>query len=47
MKCRRCREPAVIELRRHNAAFCADCFVHHVRQQVRKAIDEFDMLHPG
>ena len=24
VKCRRCREPAVIEVRRHNAGFCAD-----------------------
>ncbi|HEY2430444.1 MAG TPA: tRNA(Ile)-lysidine synthetase, partial [Acidimicrobiales bacterium] len=47
MKCRRCREPAVIELRRHNAAFCAPCFLHHTREQVRKAIDEFDMIAPG
>ena len=34
----------MIELRRHNAAFCAECFLHHARQQVRKAIDEFDMF---
>jgi uncharacterized protein (TIGR00269 family) len=45
MKCRRCRAPeVVIELRRHNAAFCRDCFLHHVREQVRRAIDEFDMF---
>ncbi|MHB8466138.1 MAG: tRNA(Ile)-lysidine synthetase [Acidimicrobiales bacterium] len=44
MKCRRCREPAVIELRRHNAAFCAPCFVHHCREQVRKTIDDFEMF---
>jgi uncharacterized protein (TIGR00269 family) len=47
VKCRRCREPAVIELRRHNAAFCRDCFLHHSREQVRKAIDDFDMVAPG
>jgi uncharacterized protein (TIGR00269 family) len=47
MKCRRCREPAVIELRRHNAAFCAPCFLHHTREQVRKTIDEFEMIRPG
>ena len=35
MKCRRCRAPAVIELRRHNAAFCQDCFLHYVHEQVR------------
>jgi len=46
MKCRRCREPAVIELRRHNASFCGPCFVHYTQQQVRKAIDEFEMFTP-
>jgi len=47
VKCRRCRAAAVIELRRHNAAFCGPCFVHHTRQQVRKAIDEFEMFSPA
>jgi uncharacterized protein (TIGR00269 family) len=46
VKCRRCREPAVIEMRRHNAAFCAPCFVHYTRQQVRKAIEDFEMFQP-
>ncbi len=44
MKCRRCRGPAVVDVRRHNAAFCADCFVHHCREQVSRAIEAFDML---
>src|SRR5881398_3733109 len=47
MKCRRCRAPAIIELRRHNAGFCHECFLHHCREQVRKAIDQFDMIEPG
>jgi tRNA-5-methyluridine54 2-sulfurtransferase len=47
MKCRRCREPAVIELRRHNAGFCRDCFLHHCREQVRRTIDELAMIGPG
>jgi uncharacterized protein (TIGR00269 family) len=47
VKCRRCREPAVIDVRRHNAGFCRDCFLHHCREQVRKAIDEYDMIEPG
>jgi tRNA-5-methyluridine54 2-sulfurtransferase len=47
MKCRRCRQPAVIEIRRHNAAFCPPCFEHHALEQVRKAIDEFDMIGVG
>jgi uncharacterized protein (TIGR00269 family) len=37
----------VIELRRHNAGFCGDCFLHHCREQVRKAIDEYSMIEPG
>ncbi|HET6964040.1 MAG TPA: ATP-binding protein [Acidimicrobiales bacterium] len=44
MKCRRCKEPAVIELRRHNASFCGPCFLHHCREQVRRAIDEHRMF---
>ncbi len=47
MKCRRCRQPAVVEVRRHNAGFCAECFVHHCREQVRRAIDDFDMIAEG
>lgn len=46
MKCRRCRGPAVIEVRRHNAAFCQTCFIHHVHLQVRRAIDEHHMFEP-
>ena len=47
MKCRSCREPAVIELRRHNAGFCAPCFLRHCREQVRRAIDDHDMINYG
>lgn len=46
MKCRRCKAPAVIEIRRHNAAFCRDCFERHVREQVKRAIEAFDMFGP-
>lgn len=44
MRCRRCRGPAAVEVRRHNAAFCRDCFVHHVHEQVRRAIEGFHMF---
>jgi tRNA-5-methyluridine54 2-sulfurtransferase len=47
VKCRRCKAPAVIDVRRHNAGFCRDCFLHHCREQVRKTIEDFDMLRPG
>jgi tRNA-5-methyluridine54 2-sulfurtransferase len=46
MKCRRCKAPAVIEIRRHNAAFCAACFLRHVREQVKRAIEAHDMFEP-
>ena len=47
MKCRRCREPAVIDVRRHNAGFCASCFERHCGEQVRRAIEDHDMIEPG
>ena len=47
MKCRVCRAPAVIDLRRHNAAFCPDCFLKHCREQVSRSIDHFAMIEPG
>ena len=31
MKCRTCRGPAVIDVRRHNANFCADHFLRLCR----------------
>jgi len=37
----------VIDVRRHNAAFCADCFIGHCREQVRRTIDHFAMVRPG
>lgn len=47
MKCRSCRRQAVIDVPRHNAAFCADCFVRHCQEQVKRAIDHFRMIAPG
>lgn len=47
MKCRVCRGPAVIDVRRHNANFCEEHFLRLCRDQVRKAIDAFEMLAPG
>ena len=44
MKCNRCRGPAVIEVRRHNAAYCKDCFTHVFREQVKRAIRQHDMF---
>jgi uncharacterized protein (TIGR00269 family) len=47
MKCRVCRGPAVIDIRRHNAAFCGEHFVTHCRDQVRRALRDHDMVQPG
>lgn len=44
MKCRTCRGPAIIDLPRHNANFCAEHFLQMCRRQVEKAIDDFDMF---
>lgn len=41
---RRCDATAVIEVAWHNSAFCAECFVEHMRSQVRRAVDEHHML---
>jgi tRNA-5-methyluridine54 2-sulfurtransferase len=47
VKCRRCRAPAVIEIRRHNAAYCRGCFLHVFRAQVDRAIERHDMFGDG
>ncbi|MCU1369162.1 MAG: hypothetical protein JWO77_356 [Ilumatobacteraceae bacterium] len=47
MKCRVCREPAVIDIRRHNANFCSEHFLRLCRDQVARAIKDFEMFEPG
>jgi tRNA-5-methyluridine54 2-sulfurtransferase len=44
VKCKPCGAEAVIELQRHRAAFCRECFLHHCREQVRRAISSHRML---
>ena len=44
MKCRKCGDRAILELRRHNAAFCAPDFVEFFRNQVREAIRRYRMF---
>jgi uncharacterized protein (TIGR00269 family) len=41
-----CREPAVIDIRRHNANFCVEHFLRLCRDQVAKAIEDFEMFGP-
>ena len=47
MRCRVCRKPAVIDVRRHNAGFCPDCFFDHCRHQVERAIADHAMIATG
>jgi len=44
VKCTKCRGTAILELRRHNAAFCAPDFLAFFKNQVKEAIRKFRML---
>jgi uncharacterized protein (TIGR00269 family) len=46
VKCRKCGNAAVLELRRHNAAFCGPDFLEFFRNQVREAIRKYRMFTP-
>ena len=45
-KCKVCKGPAVIDLPRHNAHFCAEHLQQLCRRQMARAIDDFDMIQP-
>jgi len=47
MKCRKCGGTAVLELRRHNAAFCAPDFIEFFRRQVAEAVRRHRMFTRG
>jgi tRNA-5-methyluridine54 2-sulfurtransferase len=47
MRCSRCREDAWVEVRRHNAAYCGDCFERFFRDQVERAISHERMFGKG
>jgi uncharacterized protein (TIGR00269 family) len=45
MRCTRCRgHEACLEIRRHNAAYCEECFLGFFRDQVARAIDHDKMF---
>ncbi|MGH7263027.1 MAG: ATP-binding protein [Candidatus Rokuibacteriota bacterium] len=44
MKCRKCGGAAVLELRRHNVAFCAPDFLEFFRRQVNEAVRRHRMF---
>ncbi|ADL08547.1 ATP-binding protein [Thermosediminibacter oceani] len=46
MRCRRCGDKAEIYLKRHNAAFCSDCFQVYYSEQVRRNIRREKMFGP-
>jgi uncharacterized protein (TIGR00269 family) len=46
MKCTKCGQPAVINMRQHRLGLCADHFVEWVPQQVQRAIEKYDMFTP-
>jgi len=47
MKCKICRRPAAIEIRRHHAVFCRDHFFEHMTRQVERTIHDYRMIEPG
>lgn len=44
MRCKVCKGHAVVDIRRHNAAFCAPHFVHHFHGQIARTIKQFKMF---
>jgi len=46
VRCKVCKGRAHVDVPRHNAAFCRDHFIEHARNQVARAIKEFDMFRP-
>ena len=46
MKCKKCGETAVINMRQHRLALCQNCFLEWVPEQVQRAIEKFHMFQP-
>lgn len=44
MKCKKCSNIAVINLRQHNAAYCKEHFVDYFERRIEKTIDEYSMF---
>jgi uncharacterized protein (TIGR00269 family) len=44
MKCKRCAEKAIVQLRSHNTAFCKPCFVFFFQRSVERAITREKMF---
>jgi len=46
MKCKKCGQTAVINMRQHRLALCQPCFLAWVPQQVQRTIEKFNMFAP-
>lgn len=44
MKCKKCSDIAIINLRQHNTAYCREHFVDYFEKRVEKTIDEYSMF---
>jgi tRNA(Ile)-lysidine synthase TilS/MesJ len=44
MKCRKCDKPAVINMRHHKLALCAEHYIEWFIQQTEKAIEKYRMF---
>ncbi len=44
MKCKRCAEKAIVQLRSHNTAFCKPCFVFFFQRSVERAVTREKMF---
>ncbi len=47
MRCKKCKERACLEIRRHNAAFCPEHLLEHLQNQVARTIKKFKMFNRG
>jgi len=46
VKCKRCKEKAIVQLRSHNAAFCKPCFIFFFQRTVERSIEREHMFTP-
>jgi tRNA-5-methyluridine54 2-sulfurtransferase len=44
VRCTKCRQDACLEIRRHNAAFCEECFLGFFREQIVRAVEHEKMF---
>jgi uncharacterized protein (TIGR00269 family) len=47
MRCRKCGEKAVINMRQHKLALCADHYLEWIPEQTQRFIEKYEMFTPG